>query len=140
MIRRKPRSTRTETLFPYTTLLRSQLASQRLAGYIISSARACAAASRHGPSNIRTDDEFAVSITAWRPAHSHRTQPRTSATKSGTPARGMQAALSASMPSVLTESWQSGEVSTAMVRQQAPDWPAIIWGHKYFTPFPLSHY
>jgi hypothetical protein len=76
-------------------------ASQRRAASIISSARAFAAAARHGPSNMRTEDELAVSITAWRTAHSRRAQLRTSATKSGTRLRGMKVPLSSSTSSVL---------------------------------------
>jgi len=50
---------------------------------------------------MRTDELFAVSITALRTAHSRRAQLRTSDTKSGTPDRGVKTALSSSTSSVL---------------------------------------
>src|SRR3546814_3089831 len=47
MIRRPPRSTRTDTLFPYTTLFRSRLASWHQTGFAWS-----------GPSDYGNDDVF----------------------------------------------------------------------------------
>src|SRR3546814_3631754 len=42
MIRRPPRSTRTDTLFPYTTLFRSLRGAPRLAGLVVSGCAAWA--------------------------------------------------------------------------------------------------
>src|SRR3546814_5003149 len=46
MIRRPPRSTRTDTLFPYTTLFRSPGSIRRTAGWRLSSANAARIARR----------------------------------------------------------------------------------------------
>src|SRR3546814_14120881 len=53
MIRRPPRSTRTDTLFPYTTLFRSKLLpSSRQANIRSSATRPAASAALSGPSTI----------------------------------------------------------------------------------------
>src|SRR3546814_19308546 len=49
MIRRPPRSTRTDTLFPYTTLFRSQAAGARWLGSPLARARDTAAILRGNP-------------------------------------------------------------------------------------------
>src|SRR3546814_10384615 len=49
MIRRPPRSTRTDTLFPYTTLFRSAVAARRPVERRRARRNACAAAAAEGP-------------------------------------------------------------------------------------------
>src|SRR3546814_1110368 len=62
MIRRPPRSTRTDTLFPYTTLFRSLIDSQS-----VIPASACGEAADFDTSDIlpRVLDEFTVEDTLW---------------------------------------------------------------------------
>src|SRR3546814_16752082 len=48
MIRRPPRSTRTDTLFPYTTLFRSEVKASIVAESYSGQETACAVARRHG--------------------------------------------------------------------------------------------
>src|SRR3546814_3402488 len=53
MIRRPPRSTRTDTLFPYTTLFRSQLLRQRSAARRLRGGEGRRHPARHGPALAR---------------------------------------------------------------------------------------
>src|SRR3546814_8665179 len=64
MIRRQPRSTRTDTLFPYTTLFRS-LTPLSAAGTSTSSIRPDPAMAASGPTQIRSDTMCARRV--WRP-------------------------------------------------------------------------
>src|SRR3546814_16277769 len=57
MIRRPPRSTRTDTLFPYTTLFRSALADQRVDADSVGSGEAQQAVALHG--SLRNRDRAA---------------------------------------------------------------------------------
>src|SRR3546814_8116360 len=54
MLRRPPRATRTDTLFPYTTLFRSQLADERLAGQLADQGAALQRRSSRVPGSIRS--------------------------------------------------------------------------------------
>src|SRR3546814_19264285 len=72
MIRRPPRSTRTDTLFPYTTLFRSPGRRPRAAGRRLSArtatrdaGRRCRAAER-GMTKAPVDHTAKVDFTAWR--------------------------------------------------------------------------
>src|SRR3546814_12028923 len=53
MIRRPPRSTRTDTLFPYTTLFRSQSSHGALADHIPLKLRQCGKNAEHHPARWR---------------------------------------------------------------------------------------
>src|SRR3546814_5877143 len=92
MIRRPPRSTRTDTLFPYTTLFRSAAADQRRtegspacqqARLRLSAADGVLRLGRHGPARVGpedTRDRRGVDLgrVPWRGQHGARSEEHTS--------------------------------------------------------------
>src|SRR3546814_20427627 len=60
MIRRPPRSTRTDTLFPYTTLFRSSCPSTAFPGFVSDPGRRIACRERFDRSLIDLIDEFSA--------------------------------------------------------------------------------
>src|SRR3546814_6359934 len=76
MIRRPPRSTRTDTLFPYTTLFRSKLCRSPLGGHPFRDGRARTAADRSGAG------EFAIGKAKRDGDHEIRSEEHTSGLQS----------------------------------------------------------
>src|SRR3546814_14184326 len=69
MIRRPPRSTRTDTLFPYTTLFRSfhrRCGIRQIAGHRQLVAEVLRVAERRHARHRRTDAAGRVTVRAWR--------------------------------------------------------------------------
>src|SRR3546814_1076135 len=82
MIRRPPRSTRTDTLFPYTTLFRSALHLQAMIKWMpvgtISPEPVCHQWTHHAPQNQHPTHATAKGINAPRHAHAHAIHPERS--------------------------------------------------------------
>src|SRR3546814_5754567 len=67
MIRRPPRSTRTDTLFPYTTLFRSPAGAQHQYGRGIGAFRLDGAFRRHRRPDVQRQDACRLRLAAGRP-------------------------------------------------------------------------
>src|SRR3546814_15587753 len=68
MIRRPPRSTRTDTLFPYTTLFRSQVSTSRIGRWVIDLKTGKATSERLGDRPVelpKIDDRFMGQPYRW---------------------------------------------------------------------------
>src|SRR3546814_8654753 len=78
MIRRPPRSTRTDTLFPYTTLFRSVRSGDERGADLARAGSAGEGRTRRGPVHVARDDRHRAAVGARRLRPSGRSEEHTS--------------------------------------------------------------